>query len=296
MTQHDHVISQLGDLGYAHFEYDSKLEDLLSKLLDAWKGIIFKYKDNLNFLAQTFPFENDKGFELKTQKGTSGSGDLKCNFHVAPDVVDEFIKRANGDEYLIRYINLVCEVNSYVQELMTPFIRELAKISEVDFADDMIAYIPSCSTRALHYFAGQEPGVEIAADHCDRGVFTLTLVEDMSGLEFLSSVKRKWRKIQNQVRKMMLMPGMGTQRITNGKIKALPHRVVAGPDSLKRPRNSIVMFFDLPFDKKYLEFIFNKKANKATSKLGKKGWNFDMETAEFNKLFGGFPEGATGVD
>lgn len=289
------TIIDLQTLGYAHVEYKSAyLSMLLHNFLGSWKNVVSAYRDHPYQLVELFPFKDDGGFELKQYGEAAGSGDKKWDFHVTPYRFEELCSRVI-DGTLIKFFKRSCQVNEQIKYLMTDFIKDLASISEVDFSEDMLDYLNRCPIRSLHYLSGQKPGTEIAAQHCDRGMFTLTLTEDLPGLEFFCPVNREWRPIQNKPGKMMLMPGLGLQRITNGVIKALPHRVVAGLDARRLPRNSQVMFFDLPFAK-YSDFLFNKRAKGAASKLGKDGWNFDMETAAFNKFFGGFPEGATGVD
>lgn len=93
--------------------------------------------------------------------------------------------------------------------------------------------------RFLHYIPEREDEVSLADQHYDRSLYTLHLYESKPGLQFLNW-DMKWTEAPIEAGKTVIFSGYRLEKLTEGDIQKVWHRVVPTPGD--RERHSAVLF------------------------------------------------------
>lgn len=259
--------------------------------LDLRKGVIAAVRSWELFCAlpketkQKFTYTEDQGvldgsgYELKERKGSSL--DLKENFHVTlreTKRLDELTK-----EISISQATQFIHDAELLIDLATPIIQEFARglgraLSLSAFEAEVMSGRKSWIFRYIHYFGGRSVGDQTATPHVDKSGFTLHLFESGPGLEYLG-LNKQWQPMPVSEGQTAIIPGVQVQFVSQNKIKALCHRVLATEQSASEGRYSMVCFVPLVKTKSY-----NKNAQGRLQEFAA-GFNYDMPFADFQKLF-----------
>lgn len=147
-----------------------------------------------------------------------------------------------------------------------------------DFNKNVVAGKSIWFLRFLHYFGGQEINDETAAPHADKAGFTLHLHESDSGLE-LWDRKKKWHPAPLALGDIGILPGMRLQYLSECRVPAICHRVVATEKTARDGRWSLVLFVHPANTPRY------DKDRRGRLQEFAPGWNYDMPFEEFRKFF-----------
>lgn len=273
-------IQELETQGRVYVPYSPELRAGVEEAVQAWQAFCALPKET----KLGFPYDPDvkvsgNGYEYKDDPAT---GDLKEDFHFRLNAAESLMRSARTVDEIVApaFIEKALGVN----ELIGPLVRDFASAVErtygiEGFADDVMVMQPSWILRFLHYFGDREPGAEIAAPHVDKGGFTLHLFESDGGVEQLTYDERVWKPMPVSHTETVIIPAMGLQNRSRGKLRATCHRVVATPESAVEGRYSMVCFFDFRNARYY-----DKKTHGRLQEWAP-GAFYDMPFAEFDKLF-----------
>ena len=141
------------------------------------------------------------------------------------------------------------ETGLALAEGLKPFAQEFVESAESEFsipglAKDTMSLADGWTFRFLRYQAGKRaPGEDIAAQHLDKGGFTLHLHESDSGFERLTR-DGTWVPVAFGDGHTLIIAGARLQYRSRCRLTAVCHKVVANERTAVEGRTSIVCFFD----------------------------------------------------
>lgn len=273
------TIDHLKSKGFVTMEYPETLRRPVEIAVKSWKrfcALPIEVKKGL-------PYSNGGtgvGYELKD--GVGKNADKKENFDVTiagQDWIEanvEKIESAAALDFVRNSTNLV----GVLKPLVLDFAEQVEKAYGLkgfrqEVADSESAYF----VRFIHYFGSKEIGEEIANAHTDQSGFTLHLYESTPGLQYLGPKDLAWMNASIEPGKTDIIPSMQLQLRSNGKLKALCHRVVSTAESVHVGRYSAVCFIQLKNTPKY------DKDKHGRLQEREPGFNYEMPIGEFKKLF-----------
>jgi isopenicillin N synthase-like dioxygenase len=219
------------------------------------------------------------GYESKD--GMGQNGDTKENFDYARQGNEALNEVANRiDSATARqFISAVHALGDEILPMVENFGRSVeAQYGAKGFGDKAKKSAPNAFFRFLHYPKGQEDNGVIAEPHVDHSGFTFHLFETTDGCERLTFDNR-WVSLPVADGQAAAFASMQTQLETEGKIKALAHRVIANETSAMAGRYAIVCFIALEGAPTY------NKAKYGRLQGMEPGFNYDMPLDAFAKLF-----------
>lgn len=276
--------ADLGSKGFVGIPYRPDIREEVEKAMQRW--IAFCALPEA--VKKKMPYNGDSagvGYELKEGKGNKA--DKKENFDFLRAHQFELEQAAmNSGKENIRPLFDVVDSSRKLDFLISQIIIDFAMNVEKEFnlsgfADEVKrGYKDGISFfyRYIHYFGIQSLDEEIASAHTDQSGFTLHLFESAPGLQCMGE-DGKWIDMPVSKEETVIINSMQLQLRSGGTLKALPHRVVATPESIECDRYAMVVFVQLPDTAKY-----DKKAH---GRLQEKepGFNYHMSHAEFAQLF-----------
>jgi len=265
--------------GFVAFTYPPALRAEVEQTIKLWKefcALPYAVKKGL-------PYSNGAdgvGYELKD--GVGNKVDRKENFDAALSgqawLNDNFdtISNSNALQFVMSATNLV--------KTMKPIILDFARKSEqafgiTGFADEVEFSEDAFFVRFIHYFGDRSVGDETATAHVDQSGFTLHLFESAAGLQCLSYDKKAWIDMPVSSGETVIIPSMQMQLRSQGKVKALCHRVIATDETARAGRYSAVCFVQLKDTPKY------DKNSHGRLQETEPGFNYDLPLEQFLKLF-----------
>ena len=194
-------------------------------------------------------------FGIETAKGHKAH-DLKEFWHVGRDLPEGHKFRDHMPDNL--WPSEVASFKDTFQELFATFDRSGLKVLKAiarylkideDYFEDAVRDGNSV-LRALHYPPQNEPtGEHIRAGaHEDINAITLLLGAEEAGLE-LQTRDGRWIPVSPKPGEIVINIGDMLQRLTNGRLRSTPHRVVnPTPDRASKARYSMPFFLHFRSD------------------------------------------------
>lgn len=269
------AIQDLRERGLVNVNYPDVLRGAVEKAVDSWKFFCqLPREEKLAFEFLEDSHGDGAGYELKVADGT----DRKENFHVSLFQSKRLQKIANQ-----RSLAFLTDAQDLLDK-MEPLILQFAECVEQaydiqGFKDEVKMCKQYWMLRYLHYFGDQKEGIEIAAPHTDKGGFTLHLYETDEGLQYFCIPSRQWKPMPVDKQQTVIISGLQLQLASEGRIKALYHRVIATEKSASIGRFAVVCFISLENRPGY-----NKKGY-GNTQSHQVGFNYDLPHPEFAKYF-----------
>lgn len=271
-------ITDLKTRGFFELTYPRDLRQAVITAIESWK----QFCDLPTSVKKGLPYSNNAdgvGYELKD--GVGNKADRKENFDVAiagAQWLNSHLSEIDS-EAAVKFIQDATALVSILKPTILEFARQAEEaftidnfVNEVDQGEDVFF------VRFIHYFGDRDVGEETATAHNDQSGFTLHLFESHPGLQCLTS-DRNWIDMPVSEGQTVIIPSMQMQLRTEGKLKALPHRVIATPETALSGRYSAVCFVQLKNTPKYDKDTHGRLQEKEP------GFNYDMSHPEFSKLF-----------
>jgi isopenicillin N synthase-like dioxygenase len=270
------LIHELRRDGLVNVDYPEDLRGIVENAVLSWKAFCNLSKED----KCTFAFQEDHhdgaGYELKEEK--QAKRDLKENFHVTQFQYARLAKIANQRTFpFLHDANILLDK---IEPVVLQFARDVEKEYGVEgLTQEVKISKPYWILRYLHYFGDQQLGSEIAAPHADKGGFTLHLYESDEGLQYYCIKMRTWNPMPVCHKQTVIIPAMQLQLRSEGKLKALYHRVVATEQTARHGRFSMVCFIPFENTAKYHKKMYGNMQSHDV------GFNYDMPHEKFVNLF-----------
>ncbi len=271
-------ISNFKSEGFVSLSYPPALRDAVDRTIESWKEFCALSED----IKKGLPYSNNSdgvGYELKDGKGTKA--DRKENFDVTTAGVDWLKKNASGikNDAALKFVQDATSLVGIMKPLILDFAQEVETTFGITgFRDEVKESEAAFFVRFIHYFGDREISEETATAHTDQSGFTLHLFESHAGLQCLTPAK-KWIDMPVSEGETVIIPAMQLQLRSEGKLKALCHRVIANPETAKTGRYSAVCFIQLKNTPKYDKEKHGRLQEKEP------GFNYSLSHEEFKKLF-----------
>ncbi|MSR71119.1 MAG: hypothetical protein EXS50_00385 [Candidatus Taylorbacteria bacterium] len=272
-------VHDLETKGYVSLPYPPRLKKAMIKTVKSWQAFCALRID----VKKALPYSNNAdgvGYEFK--EGEGRNADRKENFDITTSGkvwLEKNIERIKNKTAL----SFVKDATALV-EIAKPFISQFA--SEVEkifamhgFAKEVKEGSGKYFFRFIHYAGDRNIGSETASAHVDQSGFTPHLFETEPGFEILDLTTKKWIPQSFTEGEMLIINSMQIQLRSQGKLKALCHRVVATPKTAKIGRYSAVCFVQFKDTAKYDKERCGRLQEK------KPGFNYTMKFGDFQKLF-----------
>lgn len=271
-------IRDLQDKGFVVWPYPAELRAAVNQAVVAWKAFCALPTD----VKKGLPYSNNAdgvGYELKLGEGKNA--DRKENFDVTTAGLAWLEKHADAIQAsaALDFIRIATSLPA----LLKPLVVEFAQMSEKEFGisgfeDEVVSGEDAFFIRFIHYFGDRALGEETASAHVDQSGFTPHLFESAPGLQCLT-YDGKWIDMPVSEGETVIIPSMQMQLRSDGKLRALCHRVIATPETADAGRYSAVCFVQLKKTPKYNKDVGGRLQEKEP------GFNYDMPHGEFEKLF-----------
>ncbi len=271
-------ITALKERGILNVVYLRDVRSAVEEAVEAWKKFCALPTVMKNALP-TSSSADGVGYELKD--GVGQNADRKENFDYAAKGnawidgnLGNFRNRESFD-----FVTKARLLVKMIKPLILKFAREVEEeygikgfAEEVDGGDDAFFI------RFIHYFGDRAVGEETAAAHVDQSGFTLHLYESAPGFQCFT-YDGKWIDVSFPPGETVIIPSMQLQLRSDGRLRAMCHRVVATEETARDGRYSAVCFVQLKNTLKYDKAAYGRLQEKLV------GFNYDMPIAEFAKMF-----------
>lgn len=271
-------IENLQTKGFVSLGYPNDLRKAVETTVQSWKSFCDLPLDTKKGL----PYSNGGagvGYEFKNGEGKNA--DKKENFDLTTAGKEWLRQNASAiqEKAALQFI----EDAVGLVEVMKPMILDFAAQVEKEFgiagfSDEVAASEDAFFVRFIHYFGNRQVKDETANAHNDQSGFTLHLFESAPGLQCLT-YGGNWIDMPVDEGQTVIIPAMQLQYLSEGKLRALCHRVVANPVTAETGRYSAVCFVQFKNKPKY-----DKEKN---GRLQEKtpGFSYNMSHEEFAKMF-----------
>lgn len=273
-------IKDLKTKGYVVLEYPVGITGAVEKAVDSWKRFCKLPEE----FKKSLPYSNGGagvGYEIKD--GSGSKADLKENFDVCgsgKNWLKENIQSIKNP-VVINFVQTVEDLNNLLKPAILDFAKQVEDEYRLEgFEREVSESQNTFFTRFIHYFDGRNSGEETATAHVDQSGFTLHLYESAPGLQCLG-LDGEWVDMPVSEGVTVIISAMQMQLRSEGRLKALCHRVVATDKTADNGRYSAVCFVQLGKTAKY-----NKEVNGRLQEK-KPGFNYDMKYEEFKEMFEG---------
>jgi isopenicillin N synthase-like dioxygenase len=274
-------ITDLETKGFVGVSYPKDLRLAVEKTEESWK----LFCELPLATKKAFSYSNSSagvGYEMKD--GSGPAGDLKENFDFALSGLAGLEALLQSFDYesakpLRRFIRDA----ELLVETMTPFIVKFAIECEKTFTmkgfgQEIKEGQDSFFVRFIHYPPQKEKGKSTAQAHPDQSGFTLHLFESDPGLECLT-YDDSWIPMPVSESETVIIPDMQMQLRSEGRLRALWHRVVANKKTAEKGRYSAVSFVQFKDTPKYDKTAHGRLQEKS------EGFNYDMTHEQFARFF-----------
>lgn len=251
-------IQNLGDsfseIGFAIVSNHGVSEELKAKLFDLVDRY-FQQSEDLKKQDEDLKNHGQRGFIQKGRETAKGFTvpDLKEFYHVGQDVVDgDPIKEEYPDniwpKQFPEFKSVTMEVFKTFEKTGRDLLTAIALYLNLpeNYFDDKI-HNGNSILRLLHYYAIEDAdqiptGAVRAGAHEDINLITLLMGGSAAGLQ-AQKKDGSWLDVSPEPNQIVINIGDMLQRLTNGKLKSTPHRVInLDSEGLKKPRYSTPFF------------------------------------------------------
>ncbi len=271
-------IKNLQTQGFVVLTYPQDLRIAVDRTVKSWKKFCALPVE----VKKGLPYSNSAdgvGYELK--EGVGNKADRKENLDVALGGKDWLEKHAGSIknpvalEFIQNAIGLV--------GILKPTVLNFAQQSEDafglrDFVREVDKSENAFFVRFIHYFGDRKVGEETASAHTDQSGFTLHLFESDPGLQCLE-YEGDWIDMPVSEGETVIIPSMQMQLRSEGKLRALCHRVIANEKTATDGRYSGVCFVQQMDTPKYDKDKHGRLQEKTP------GFNYGMIHNKFIKFF-----------
>lgn len=268
-------IKDLQTKGFVNLSYPKKLREKVLEAQELWRAFCALPEN----VKKSLPYNgNSDGVGYEYKDGSGVKGDTKENLDVTMGsrkwLEDNAAKIDNSvaTNFISAAIDLVT--------VMKPIILDFAEQVEYQFAikgftEEVEQSEANFFIRFIHYFPNASVGKEVATAHVDQSGFTLHLFESKPGLQYLGYDK-VWRDMPVSDTETVIIPDIQLQLLSEGKLTATCHRVIA---TSADERFSAVCFVQFKNKPKYDKVTNGRLQEKPA------GFNYAMAHKEFRKLF-----------
>jgi isopenicillin N synthase-like dioxygenase len=251
-------IKNLGDsfseIGFAIVSNHGVSEELKDKLFDLAQRY-FSQADEIKRKDEDLSNNGQRGFIRKGRETAKGFTvpDLKEFYHVGQEVTDEDpIKKEYPDniwpEQFPEFESITMEVFRTFEKTGRDLLSAIALYLNLEetYFDDKI-HNGNSILRLLHYYAIEHAdeipvGAVRAGAHEDINLITLLMGGSAAGLQ-AQKTDGTWLDVAPEPNQIVINIGDMLQRLTNGRLKSTPHRVInLDSEGLKKPRYSTPFF------------------------------------------------------
>ncbi len=271
-------INELQSQGFVTIVYPQEVRAAVLATITSWK----KFCALAPELKTGLPYSNSAdgvGYELKDGSGVKG--DRKENFDITTagkQWLEENIKHFDNED-AHAFVRDAIHLVALLKPLIVKFAKQVEEAYSLkDFTWEVEESVDAFFIRFIHYFGDRKVGEEIATAHSDQSGFTLHLFESDEGLECLT-LEMQWIPMPVGEGETVIIPSMQLQLRSDGKLKALCHRVVATSETAVTGRYSAVCFVQLKNTLKY------NKAKWGRLQERPPGFNYEMPSEIFAELF-----------
>ena len=266
-------VASLEEEGFVAVDYPETLRGKVEQAMRSWQGFC-GLPDETKRLLSGGDRLKDFGYMRRTDAGPHA--DDKELFHVVSRNHTELRARCETIANP-RATEFVDAVDALIGA-SAPLIQEFARDTErtyglAGFEERVMTSQNNWTFRYLHYFGGET----LSNAHADRGGLTLHLYESDAGGEYFG-FDGAWHPWPVSDRRTIIFPSMVLQHLSQGRLKALWHRVVPTETTKANGRYAMVAFIDFTHDFRYDD------ARKRLQDFPE-GFNYAMEWSEFNGLF-----------
>lgn len=273
-------LHDLQTIGVAMVPYAPELQQKVDDAADFWHAFRrLPLEEKLQLRA------NDDGagtgYEYKTAIGDHA--DYKENFDVAlahRDYLETALASIDPSSMVARFAHAALELAGVMHPLAMAFATKADTELELPgFADIVKASHDTSFVRFLHYPCGRTAGDIIAEPHTDQSGFTFHLYETDSGCQRLDYATRQWIDMPVEKDHAAVFAAMQLQQFSQGKLRALAHRVIATTSTSAHGRDAVVCFNQLADQPVYNKSLYGRLQEYVP------GFNYDTSPKEFDQLF-----------
>lgn len=271
-------IKKLKTEGSVTIPYPEDLRRVVAEAMCLWKG----FTDLPNEVKSGLPYSNDSdGVGYERKDGVGKNADQKENFDVAvggEEWLRENLSRIESPQAR-EFVTSATSLVSVMKPTILRFARDVEREYAIQgFADEVEESQAGFFVRFIHYYGDREVGQETASAHVDQSGFTLHLFESAPGFQVLTPEK-KWKDETFSGEATLIINSMQMQLRSEGKLKALCHRVVAKEETAKIGRWSAVCFVQFKNTPKY------DKVKCGRLQEREPGFNYEMPIEQFRGMF-----------
>jgi hypothetical protein len=228
-----------------------------------WKRFL-AFPDSTKHKLSRGDRQSDFGYNFRS--GSGAHRDVKSVLHYNRSTEPALLRMAATipDPTAIQLIYTAKFLLNNLQPYIEMYAQAIEEAYDVlGFSNEMRANSDKWVIRFLYYLPGAltlvRPHNVIAHPHTDRGSITSHLLETTSGGE-LYTFGRFWRPWPVTETETIFFSGVSMQRRSQGRIRAICHRVVVPPAVYRAGRHAMVLFADarssVHFDPRYSQQHF----------------------------------------
>lgn len=264
--------------GHVHIKYPESLRKTVEEAEKLW----VRFCELPEEVKKSVPYSNGGagvGYELKD--GVGKNADRKENFDITipgKSWVEENILNFR-DKLTVEFVKKVGELVTEMRPVILEFAKNIERNYGLDgFEKEVSESENAFFVRFIHYFGNRSIGDEIATSHVDQSGFTLHLFESHPGFQYLS-YEKEWKDLSITKGETLIIPSMQMQLRSQGRLRAMCHRVIATENTAENGRYSMVCFVQLKNTPQY-----DKNGYGRLQEM-KPGFNYDMKLSDFKKMF-----------
>lgn len=277
-------IQPLKTEGVAMMTYTPELKEKVRSAASLWQSFCELPLEQKQLLPAN---SNGAGSGYEYKDGNGHHADRKENFDVASSHqthLKALLEQSLGDTeraFVRSALDLTKE--------MTPLANRFAEQAEAEFnlpgfTEKVANSSDTIFIRFLHYFGDRAESDIIAEPHTDQSGFTFHLFETDSGCQRLDYSTKQWLDMPVVDGKTAVIPAMQLQYESGGELRALTHRVIATEHTKDFGRYAIVCFVRFANSP-----IYDKNSHGRLQER-EPGFNYELSSEEFSKLFTQTPE------
>lgn len=256
--------------GFAVIKYPAHLRACVHAAMAAWQGFCALPLDQ-KLLLSNQDRHSDFGYMVRDGKGQQE--DRKEMFHLSRRNIGEVLERASriSDPRALTHIEAIDSLIAAIRETISDFSHSVeAEYAIPGLAQDVLNNSDGWTFRFLHYLGGEM----LAHPHADKGGITLHLDESDPGGEYLDFTGQ-WRPWPISHDQTIIFPSVKLQHRSQGRLKALCHRVTTTPKTRQHGRFALVAFANFAWTHR-----FNNDKYPHSQQLAP-GYNYNISSADF---------------
>ncbi len=271
-------VTDLETKGFLALPYPQDLREAVVNTIGTWQA----FCDLPVTLKRALPYSNagaGVGYEFKD--GPGPKDDHKENFDMTIAGQQWLENQAEHirNHTALHFVRSALTLIGVMKPSIIKFAKECEKVFELKgFAEEVEDSEAAFFVRFIHYFGERTVGEETATAHTDQSGFTLHLFESAPGLQCLT-FEHEWIEMPVSEGETVIIPAMQMQLLSQGRLRALCHRVIATPETAAGGRYSAVCFVQLKNIPKYNKEKYGRLQEKVP------GFNYQMSVGEFKQFF-----------